>query len=311
MTTPPRTARPAAARARARGRKGTLAGLALLAALVPLLPACSTHPDANSNADARANANAATPAPTPAESDAGQQDASKIEDEGDFKVTPRGSEDGGLSGEERAGLADEEKSLEEAAAELNKAFALPHDIFIGFDECEEPNAFYDAEKKEVVLCYQFVEDLYESLRGTVRTDEEIEEIVGNATTFAFFHEVGHALIDAYDLPVTGREEDAVDQLSVVVLADGSEEGDRTVLDAARSFSRATDAALDELAFADEHSLDRQRFYNIICLLYGQNQEKFAALVDDGTLPEGRAERCGVEYARAKKAWDVLLAPYRK
>lgn len=308
MKTPPRTARPPAVRARARGRKGALAGLALLAALVPLLPACSTRTD--TNADARASANAATHAPTSAES-AARRDVSKIEDKGDFKVTPRGSEDGGLSNEERAELADEEKSLEEAAAELNRAFALPHDIFIGFDECEEPNPFYDTEKKEVVLCYQFVEELYESLRGDFRSNEEIKEVVSNATTFAFFHEVGHALIDAYDLPITGREEDAVDQLSVVVLADGSEEGDRTVLDAARTFSRATDAELDELAFADEHSLDRQRFYNIICLLYGQNKEKFASLVNDGTLPEGRAERCDIEYARANKAWDVLLAPYRK
>lgn len=301
MRTPPRTARPAA-ESRARGRKGALAGLALLALLAALLPACSARTDAN--------ANAATHAPTPAASPAGP-DVSKIEDKGDFRVTPRGSEDGELSEEERAELAEEEKSLEEAAAELNKAFALPHDIFIGFDECEEPDAFYDTDNKEVVLCYQFVEDLYESLRGDLKTDEEIKDIVSNATTFAFFHEVGHALIDAYDLPITGREEDAVDQLSVIVLADGSEEGDRTVLDAARGFSRATDAALDELAFADEHSLDRQRFYNIICLLYGQNKEKFAALVNDGTLPEGRAGRCDIEYARARKAWDVLLAPYRK
>lgn len=303
MQTPPRTARSVAAGARARGRTGALAGLALLAAL---LPACSTRIDTNADA----NADAATRAPTPAES-AARQEVSKIEDKGDFKVTPRVPDDGDVSEEERARLADEEKSLEAAAAELNKSFALPHDIFVGFDECEEPNAFYDAEDKEVVICYQFVEDLYESLRGDLKSDEEIEEVVGNATTFVFFHEIGHALIDAYDLPITGREEDAVDQLSVIVLADGSEEGDRTVLDAARSFSRATDAELDELAYADEHSLDRQRFYNIICLLYGQNKERFASLVNDGTLPEGRAERCDIEYARAKKAWDVLLTPYRK
>jgi hypothetical protein len=254
LKTPPRTARPAAARARARGRRGALAGLALLAALAALLPACSERTETDANA--RANADAAKPAPTPAGS-AARQDAAKIEDKGDFKVTPRGSEGGGLSEAERAELADEEKSLEEAAAELNKAFALPHDIFIGFDECEEANPFYDTETKEVVLCYQFVEELYESLRGDVMSNDEIKEVVGNATTFAFFHEVGHALIDAYDLPVTGREEDAVDQLSVVVLADGSEEGDRTVLDAARTFSRATDAELDELAYADRLSLLRE------------------------------------------------------
>lgn len=308
MRTPPPTARPGAAGPRASAYLRALAGLVLLAALTPALPACSYKADPN--ADAGPQANAATPAPTTTAAPA-QQGQVKAADRGDFKVARREWADDGLSPEERAEMADEEKSLEEAAAELNKAFSLPHDILIGFDECEEPNAFYDLEKKEVVVCYQLVEDLYESFRGDYRSNEEIKEVVGNATTFIFFHEVGHALIDAYDLPVTGREEDAVDQLSVLVLADGSEEGDQTVLDAARSFSRATDAELDELAFADEHSLDRQRFYNIICLLYGQNQEKFASLVNDGTLPEGRAERCGDEYARARKAWDSLLAPYVK
>ena len=118
-------------------------------------------------------------------------------------------------------------------------------------------------------------------------------------------------MDAYDLPITGREEDAVDQLSVLLLADGSEEGEQMVLDAAVSFSKKAGDELDELAFADEHSLDQQRYYNIVCLLYGQNEEKFASLVRDGTLPESRAERCSQEFARVDKAWDALLAPYTK
>ncbi|HEX8338289.1 MAG TPA: DUF4344 domain-containing metallopeptidase, partial [Pyrinomonadaceae bacterium] len=126
-----------------------------------------------------------------------------------------------------------------------------------------------------------------------------------------FHELGHALVDAYGLPITGREEDAVDQLSVLLLADGTQEGEKMVLDAAVSFSKQGGGELDELAFADEHSLDRQRYYNIICLLYGQDEEKFASLVRDGTLPAARAERCSEEFARVDKAWDSLLAPYTK
>ncbi len=280
-----------------RARWNRLADALLLAALALPLLACSYSGGKSGDADTGPGANAATPA---------QNGVAKAPDKGDFKVARR--ETGGARG---ADVADEEKSLEEAAAELNKAFSLPHDIFIGFDECGEANAFYDPEQKKVTVCYELTEDIYEAFRADYKTDEELEEIVGNAITFVFFHEVGHALVDAYDLPVTGREEDAVDQLSVLVLADGSDAGDKTVLDAARSFAGETDAELDELAFADEHSLDRQRFYNIICLLYGQNRQKFASLVEDGTLPEGRAERCGDEYARADKAWDALLAPYVK
>jgi hypothetical protein len=293
-----------------RTRRAALAGALLLAALALPLNACMFAVDrpGNANADVPAATPAAAATPTPGETKSG---AVKIADKGDFKVARHEGEDAGLSEKERADFIEEEKSLEEAAAELNKAFSLPHDIFIGFDSCDEANAFYDPERKQVTVCYELVEDIYEAFKGDYKTDEELDEVVSNATTFIFFHEVGHALVDAYDLPITGREEDAVDQLSVLVLADGTEEGDKTVLDAARSFAGETQAELDELAFADEHSFDRQRFYNIICLLYGQNGQKFASLVEEGTLPEGRAERCADEYARADKAWDVLLAPYVK
>jgi hypothetical protein len=299
---------PAHDRARPDARRSAPLKLLLLVALALPLCGCARPFDAGGGANSAAGANAAPTAAAPAAAPA--PDVTKAPDKGDFRVA-RHAQAPGEDAETRAEVEDEEKSLEEAAAELNKAFSLPHDIFIGFDRCDEPNAFYDPEKKQVTVCYELVEDLYEAFKGDFKTDEELDDVVGNATTFVFFHEVGHALVDAYDLPITGREEDAVDQLSVLVLADGTEEGDQTVLDAARSFAGETQEELDELAFADEHSFDRQRFYNIICLLYGQNGEKFASLVKEGMLPEGRAERCADEYARADKAWDALLAPYVK
>ena len=299
---------PEHARAHGARRRAPLADALLLAALAGPLLACSFSAPAPENATPAQNATAAQTAPAPPPS-AARGGAAKAPDTGDFKVARR--EAGGKSAEEQKELAEEVKSLEETAAELNRAFSLPHDILIGFDECGEPNAFYDPEQKKVTVCDELVEDFYDAFRGDYKSDEELDDAVTNATTFVFFHELGHALIDAYDLPVTGREEDAVDQLSVLVLADGSEEGDKTVFDAALAFSKASDAELDEMAFADEHSLDRQRFYNIICLLYGQNEQKYASLVKDGTLPEARAGHCADEYARADKAWDALLAPYVK
>jgi hypothetical protein len=311
LDTPPQPASAGAAPRPARTRPSRLAEALLPAALALSLLACSPSGDRAGVANSAANANAATPAANADAATPGPGGVEKADDRGDFKVVRHEASGGGESAATSAAVADEEKSLEEAAAALNKMFSLPHDIFIGFDECDEPNAFYDPEKKQVTVCYELVEDLYEAFKGEYKTDEELDEVVGNATTFIFFHEVGHALVDAYDLPITGREEDAVDQLSVLVIADGSDDGDQTVLDAARSFTGETQAELDELAFADEHSFDRQRFYNIICLLYGRNEQKFAALVEDGTLPEGRAGRCADEYARADKAWDALLAPYVK
>ena len=259
---------------RARPTRPAARALTLVLLALPLL-ACSLTD--NSRVDTNANVATPSPAPETAATPATPATAGAVKavDKGDFKVAPR-EPVADMNAEERKDYEEELKSLRETADALNKAFSLPHDIFIGFDNCEGANAFYDPEKKRVTVCYELAEDLYEAFKKDYKTDAQVEDAVTNATTFVFFHELGHALVDAYDLPITGREEDAVDQLSVLLLADGTEEGERMVLDAAVSFSRQAGDELDELAFADEHSLDRQRYYNIICLLYGQDEEKFAS-----------------------------------
>ena len=81
-----------------------------------------------------------------------------------------------------------------------------------------------------------------------------------------------------------------------------------MLNAAQSFflsgSEITD--LSELDFADEHSLDSQRFFAISCLVYGSNPTAHASLVEDGTLGEERAALCEQEYPQKLDAWLTLL-----
>jgi hypothetical protein len=57
---------------------------------------------------------------------------------------------------------------------------------------------------------------------------------------------------------------------------------------------------------DEHSLNEQRFFNIVCWIYGQNPERFQKLAKDGALPEARAARCVGEWEQIDKSWSVLL-----
>lgn len=51
----------------------------------------------------------------------------------------------------------------------------------------------------------------------------------------FYHEVGHALVDVLELPITGKEEDAVDQLSTYVLVEDADGGEVAALDGAVAF----------------------------------------------------------------------------
>jgi hypothetical protein len=206
---------------------------------------------------------------------------------------------------------EDRQALQEIATEMNKVFILPQDIYLSVDECGEANAFYDPESKEIIMCTELVTQFEESFGHVIKDEEKAASAVEDATMFVFFHELGHALIDIYDLPVTGREEDAVDQLSTLIVADGSAEGAASVFNGALSFVLAFEGELDDSAFAGEHSLGKQRFYSIVCLLYGQDPEAHKEMVNQQVLPESRAQRCPSEYAQIEKAWGRLLSPHMK
>jgi hypothetical protein len=138
--------------------------------------------------------------------------------------------------------------------------------------------------------------------------DEVDAAVAGATVHTVYHELGHALVDLYQLPITGREEDAVDQLATFLLADGTEQGEQAALDAAEAFLIDADQ-VDEMAYSDEHALGQQRFYNIVCWVYGQDPEAHADLVGEEYLPEERAQGCQHEYEQLATSWTKLLQPH--
>lgn len=219
---------------------------------------------------------------------------------------------------EVAAIMREARVLEELTAELNAVIALPRDLTVAFEDCGEPNAFYDDKAHRITTCYELIalfDDMFARELGSADSDgdEALEATVG-ATLFTLFHELGHALVHMLELPTTGKEEDAVDQLATLILIEGGEDGQIMALDSAHSFllqSADSNPTIDELPFWDEHSLDEQRFYNIVCLIYGADPQRYADLIKDGDLPEERAELCPEDYQRASRAWDKILAPHLK
>lgn len=205
----------------------------------------------------------------------------------------------------------QEDPLRKLADGLNDSLALPVALGLRYAECGEANAYYDPEAREVSICFELIEQLAEDFGAQLDDDDELADAVGGAYVFIVLHEVGHALVDVLDLPITGREEDAVDQLSSWLLI-GEEAGNAAVLDAAASFSLASEKYdLAEGDFADTHSLDQQRYFNMVCWVYGSDPDAHAGLIVDAGLPETRAEGCAEEYARLDRSWSTLLERYTR
>jgi len=195
---------------------------------------------------------------------------------------------------------------------LNERMALPYDIAIAFKKCDGADAFYDYETHKITLCYDLIDDYFDLFSSSIRNKTGLDEAVSGAIAFIFFHEIGHALIDAWTLPITGKLEDDADQLSNLILIEEIEDGEQMALDGAVSFKLYADLARrQKKIYWDEHSLDEQRFYDILCMLYGHDPEKYAYLIRDGALPIMRAGLCGEEYSKFKMSWQTLLAPYMR
>lgn len=236
--------------------------------------------------------------------------AQTADDKGDLKL--RYQAPGNRNGSKTHKVGGNPQQLEKVISELNERLSLPFDMEVSFEDCEEPDAYYDPEKHLIVLCHQLIDDYYDLFAMKIKDKMKLDRAVQSAIAATFFHELGHGLVAAWKIPTTGREEDAVDQLSTLVLIEATQDGEQMALDSALTFKLYADLGKGSTKiYWDEHSLDEQRFFDTICLVYGHDEEKFAHLVESGTLPEERASFCSEDYDKVSSAWRQLLAPYLK
>lgn len=232
-------------------------------------------------------------------------------DQGDFKVDHRTVKSAKFA--DIDAKVRNAKLLEKAADKLNAALTLPRDVTLRTAECGRVNAFYTPKEPSVTVCFELMDHFYKVFRSSGESSDEAYTQMFDAVRFVFLHEVGHALIDLYALPITGNEEDAADRCSAFINIEYlGKDGVDAVLAAAKAFEiDSKRSGRGRLDLADEHLLQEQRYYNSLCMLYGSDTAKYQYLVTDKILPAERAGRCQSEYSRSKNSWTSLLEPFRR
>lgn len=140
----------------------------------------------------------------------------------------------------------------------------------------------------------------------------VEFVTGNMF-FALLHELGHAHIQEMGLPVLGREEDAADSYAVVaMLKVGTDVSHKVLVQTSRGWFLS--AARNEkekvpLTFYDEHGMDQQRAYEIICLMVGSDPDEFEDLANSVKMPDERQGTCSADYSNASWSWETVLKPH--
>lgn len=139
------------------------------------------------------------------------------------------------------------------------------------------------------------------------------EFVSGNMLFVLLHELAHALTTEMDIPILGRKEDAADFFAVTRLIGlDTAFSDRVLVEAGKGWflaGRRDKATGDPVPYYDEHGLDQQRGYEIVCLMVGSGQEKYQHIADETKLPKARQKSCAGDYNDASKSWAMVLKPH--
>jgi len=197
---------------------------------------------------------------------------------------------------------------------LATTFEIPKPITVRAVNGIDGGPHWDPSNDAITFQYGFAALIYDT-RRQVNPDWS-QHMLGYATgaTLGFIleHEFTHALIDIYHLPVLGKEEDAADTLATLLLLK-SPEGDKLALSPAEfwaDFSGRQDPP-QVTDYADEHSLDLQRAYSIICDIAGSSQARYDEINQAGILPKGDIQSCPAQYQQDVKSFTQVLQPHVK
>ena len=204
---------------------------------------------------------------------------------------------------------DESDHLDWLAQLLNATYALPEDIHVSVEEGRSGPAYFH-DSREITMPPRFLDILLYLFEDWWTDPELVRDAAISAFSWVFLHEVGHVFSDVLGLPLTGLEEDAVDQFATV--ASTSLELPWLAYTGAILFrALAQNRGMPEVDdFWDEHALHEQRDSNTLCLLYGYDPFLFTFIPARFPNAVPRLERCGEEYQQAKSSWENLLTPHR-
>jgi cytochrome c551/c552 len=203
-------------------------------------------------------------------------------------------------------------SIQNLVTMFNRIIVIPKEVPIVVRSCGAANAYYRPSGPEIVLCYELFLQTEASLQRAAlygMTRDQLAKAIHAEMAFVLLHEIGHHLIDEFQLPVLGREEDAADQIaSFVLLTTG---GDQIL---ARSLSFFANRRADAFEiflrgseqYGAQHGLPEQRLANQVCWGLGKNPQLFAQAAITVKLPQSRVARCRGEFERMDRDIRSLL-----
>ena len=134
-----------------------------------------------------------------------------------------------------------------------------------------------------------------------------------------YHEIGHYLIDIWDIPVFGNEEDIADSFIVYALLKNKSQynSEEIYLQAVDDYHIILTETLDEYYFRTllgrdfkeeviSHSSDKRRFYNLACFIKDGNEAYFDNYISERNISHLLEEKCNSKYDDLVNSWSYFV-----
>ena len=191
----------------------------------------------------------------------------------------------------------------------NDYFPFNKTVTIQYGSTEGP--LYDPDSHTMHIPYSFYQeslDYFSKNKYQERFNKSPQLGALDTLLHTLLHEAGHAFIADQNIPVLGKEEDAVDNFATILLLNYVDDGDDIAISAADMFAFESEDRPDYYDFGeyiDEHSFDLQRYFSTLCLVYGSDPKKHINLLDEveNDYLKDRKDFCGFQFDSLSQNWE--------
>ena len=203
-----------------------------------------------------------------------------------------------------ARIVHQSEVAEEVAQIVEEWDLLTEDVVLRFGTQIGPHfAVLQNGNLEIQIPYDFfssTQNMFTEKKYITQTSPATSAL--NTLHHAIYHELGHAIIYSQPTGITEKmEEEAVDNLSAILLISVYGDGADIAASAAKAFQLLATEPESRLNTKD----DIRRVQEINCLIYGSNPEKYKELLTD--LPVNSEALCPTRFLKYHKQWEEILS----
>ncbi len=198
------------------------------------------------------------------------------------------------------------QSLFAGDANFLERYAWPTTLDVAVGDCTNGGSAYLPAMKAIRLCLSDAIDAYNLFIREGNSASVALAGAQNSMVFAFLHEAAHALIEQFDLPTTGSEEDAADEYAAITMA--SQDTARFPGIEAAYYFLFRGVFEGQPGAWDSHGEDKRRSAHIACLIDGASPGQCKADLAKLGISD-QEPNCTRLFARQQRVWNWLLAPH--